>query len=146
MTWGWRMVKSLFFAAVLTLIGGMALDEHAISLEPEGGQAVAPEPAPSVSEAAPVVAAPEPTAPPVQSAPAQAASVQPQPVQKVEVTFPAEHDVYLVPAATREVCTTLELGFGDIQTDCRTQPIQVRGDDPALRGLCITRYGRRVCY
>jgi hypothetical protein len=68
------------------------------------------------------------------------------PAPKVEVTLPSELDVYTVPAATREVCTTRDWGYGEIETDCRVKPIPVRREDPALRGVCITRYGQRVCY
>lgn len=113
------MGKSVLLAVVLMFVGGMAFAGHAISLEPEAAPAPVAKPA-----AAPVV----------QQAP------------KVNVTFPSEHDLYLVPAAMREVCTTREWGFGEIQTDCRMTPIRVRAEDPALRGMCITRYGRRTCY
>jgi hypothetical protein len=111
------------------LLTSVAFAQHAISLEPEAA------PAADATASAPNV-------PPASSAPASAASVPP----KVEVALPSEHDLYIVPAATREVCTTLELGFGEIQTDCRMKPIPIRAEDPALRGLCITRYGRRTCY
>jgi len=140
------MGKRILLAAALMLLTNMALAGHAISLEPEAldPEALAPEPlAPEAApEVEPTASVPEiqPAAPP----PQQAVTVVPAP--KFEVTFPAEHDVYLVPAATREVCTTLELGFGEIRTDCRMQPISVRAEDPALRGLCITRYGQRRCY
>ena len=120
------MGKSGLLAVVLMFVGGMAFAEHAIPLEPEGTPAPAAKPA---------------AAPP---APAAAPVVQPAP--KVNVIFPSEHDLYLVPAAMREVCTTREWGFGEIQTDCRMTPIRVRAEDPALSGMCITRYGRRTCY
>lgn len=130
------MGKRMFLAGVLTLLTSMAFAQHAISLEPE---------------AAPVAdAGPAPDAQPAPSAPASAASAPPVIVQpaspKVEVALPSELDLYIVPAATREVCTTLELGFGEIQTDCRMKPVPIRAENPALRGLCITRYGRRTCY
>lgn len=143
------MGKSVFLGAVLMLLGGVAFAEHAISPEPEmpaEAPVVVPAPKPeapaAVAEPEAATAAPEQPSPKVE--PTQAVTVVPAP--KVEVTLPAEHDVYLVPAATREVCTTYELGFGEIQTDCRMQPIQARSADPALRGVCITRYGRRSCY
>ncbi len=86
-----------------------------------------------LSESSATVATPAPT---------------PQPAPKVEVqaTYPAEVDVYLVPAAMREVCTIGEWGFDEIRRDCRTEPIPVRRADPALRGVCVTRYGQRTCY
>jgi hypothetical protein len=132
------MGKSVLLAAMLTLLGGVAFAGHAISLEPESETETAPAVAPE-----PEASAPAPAVEPPPPAPAQVTVV---PAPKVEVTFPAEHDLYVVPAATREVCTTLELGFGEIQTDCRMKPIPVRAEDPALRGLCVTRYGRRICY
>ena len=27
-----------------------------------------------------------------------------------------------------------------------TGPLQIRAENPALRGICITRYGNRTCY
>ncbi|MGK2923243.1 MAG: hypothetical protein ACSLE4_10735 [Methyloceanibacter sp.] len=133
------MGKRIFLAGVLTLLASMAFAQHAISLEPEAAPAAAPE-----------ATAPAPDVPPAPSAPAPSASVPPVIVQpaspKVEVAFPSKLDLYIVPAATREVCTTLELGFGEIQTDCRMKPIPIRAENPVLRGLCITRYGRRTCY
>ena len=133
------MGKRFFLAGVLTLLTSMAFAQHAISLEPEAAPAVAPE-----------ATAPAPDVRPAPSAPVSSASVPPVIVQpaspKVEVTLPSELDLYIVPAATREVCTTLELGFGEIQTDCRMKPVPIRAEKPALRGVCITRYGRRTCY
>lgn len=133
------MGKRIFLAGVLTLLASMAFAQHAISLEPEAAPAAAPE-----------ATGPAPDVPPAPSAPAPSASAPPVIVQpaspKVEVAFPSELDLYIVPAATREVCTTLELGFGEIQTDCRMKPIPIRAENPALRGVCITRYGRRTCY
>jgi hypothetical protein len=123
------MGKRIFLAGAWMLLTSVAFAQHAISLEPEAASA-----ADATAPAADVQ--PEPSVSP------SAASLPP----KLEVTFPSEHDLYIVPAATREVCTTLELGFGEIQTDCRMKPIPIRAEDPALRGLCITRYGRRTCY
>jgi hypothetical protein len=123
------MGKRIFLAGALMLLTSVAFAQHAISLEPEAAPAAD-------------AIAPAPDVQPAPSASSSAASVPP----KVEVTFPSEHDLYIVPAATREICTTLELGFGEIQTECRMKPIPVRAEDPALRGLCITRYGRRTCY
>ena len=136
------MGKRVFLAAVLMLLSSMAFADHAISLEPNAAATVAPEPpAPAMAPEramAPVVVAEPATAPTVMLAP--------QPAPKVEVTLPSELDVYLVPAATRQVCTTSEWGYGEVRTDCRAQPVPVRRDDPALRGLCVTRYGQRTCY
>ena len=123
------MGKRIFLAGALMLLTSVAFAQHAISLEPEAAPAAdATSPAPDVQ--------------PAPSASPSAISATP----KVEVNLPSEHDLYIVPAATREVCTTLELGFGEIQTDCRMKPIPIRAEDPALRGVCITRYGRRTCY
>jgi len=37
-------------------------------------------------------------------------------------------------------------GYGEVRTNCRTEPVPVRRDDPALSGICTTYYGRRTCY
>lgn len=118
------MRKCAFLAVALMLLGSMAFAEHAVPVEPDNASTVATEPAETAPSAAPA----------------------PQPAPQVNVALPSELDLYVVPAATRQVCTTSEWGFGEIRTDCRTQPIAVRRDDPALRGLCITRYGHRTCY
>jgi hypothetical protein len=138
------MGKSIFLAAVLMFLGSMAFAGHAISLEPEAAPAPAVEPAAAPPSPVSKPAAETPVAEP--ALPAVAPTLAAQPAPNVNVTFPSQHDLYLVPAATREVCTTREWGFGEIQTDCRTTPIRVRAEDPALRGLCVTRYGRRICY
>ena len=64
----------------------------------------------------------------------------------VKVAFPAEVNVYLVDTGTREVCDTFSFGGRDFRTECRTEPLRVRAEKPALRGICITRYGNRTCY
>jgi len=140
------MGKSVFLAFVLMLLGSMAFAEHAISLEPEAAPArtepaaEAPTVAPAQQAAAPTVAATPTVRPSPTAAPA------PQPAPKVAVMLPSELDLYVVPAATREVCKTIAWGYDEIRTDCRTEPIPVRRQDPALRGLCVTRYGNRICY
>jgi hypothetical protein len=116
------MGKRVLLAAALALLSSMAFAQHAISLEPEAAPAAAPSPA------VPQAAAPL------------------QPTVQVQATLPSELDVYLVPAATREVCTTTAWAYDEVRTDCRTVPIAVRREDPALRGVCITRYGHRICY
>lgn len=52
----------------------------------------------------------------------------------------------LVPAATREVCTTSEWGFDEIRTACEMEVLPARRGNPALKGICTTYYGRRTCY
>lgn len=138
------MGKSVLLAVVLMFVGGMAFAGHAVPLEPEGTPAPAAKPAAAPPAPAAAPAAETPTPEPVAAAAAPAPVVQPAP--KVNVIFPSEHDLYLVLAAMRDVCTTREWGFGEIQTDCRMTPIRVRAEDPALSGMCITRYGRRTCY
>lgn len=138
------MGKPVLLAVVFIFLGSMAFAEHAISLEPEAAPAPAPEPS-----AAPPSNAVKPAAEDHAAALAPDVSTPPpaaQPAPKVNVTFPSEHEIYLMPAAMREICTTREWGFGEIQTDCRTTPIAVRAEDPATRGVCFTRYGRRTCY
>lgn len=144
------MGKSVILAAVLMLLGSVAFAEHAISLEPETAPVAAPKPAAeppadaATSADTAVLAKEDHAGVPAPVAPTPTPAAQPAP--KVNVTFPSEHDLYVVPAAMREVCTTREWGFGEIQTDCRATPIPVRAEDPALRGVCITRYGRRTCH
>lgn len=135
------MGKRVFLAAVLVFLTGMAFAEHAISLEPEAAPAVAPKPA-LTPETPSLSAPPAPEA----VAAAQAAAQPVQPAPRVDVTFPPELDVYVVPAATREVCTTLTWGYDEVRTDCRITPVPVRREDPALRGVCVTRYGQRTCH
>jgi hypothetical protein len=145
------MGKRWIVAAALSLLSSMALAEHAVTLEPDA-QVAAPaaaseQPAPESNVAAPTLppaVAPESSATVATSAPEPAP--QPAPQVQVNATYPAEVDVYLVPAAMREVCTTGEWGFDEIRTECRTEPIPVRRVDPALRGVCVTRYGQRTCY
>lgn len=118
------MRNCAFLAAALMLLGGFAFAEHAVPVEPDDTSTVVTEPTTAAPSVAPA----------------------PQPAPQVNVALPSELDLYVVPAATRQVCTTSEWGFDEIRTDCRTVPIAVRRDDPALRGLCITRYGHRTCY
>ena len=140
------MGRSTFLAVVLTLLCGMALAEHAISLEPGSESERVEDPAvssPSVSPSALQERSTPETQPP---APAPTAVTVVPSAPKVDVTFPSEVDIYMVPAATREVCTTRDWGYGEIETDCRFQPVPLRRENLALRGLCITRYGQRICY
>jgi hypothetical protein len=113
-----------FLAVLFMFLGSMASAQHAVSVELGEEPAAASEPA-----------AADPAVTPT-----------PQPAPQVEVSVPSELDLYVVPAATRQVCTTSEWGFDEIRTDCRTLPIALERNDPALRGLCITRYGHRTCY
>ena len=55
-------------------------------------------------------------------------------------------DGNVLPAATREVCTTVNWGFGDSRTECRTEALPPAQANPALHGICTTYYGRRTCY
>lgn len=116
-------------AAALMLLTTIAFAEHAVPLETEA--VTAPQPAPAKALAA------EPAPAPVRAAPA---------ATNVKVAFPSELDVYLVETGTREVCDTYAFGGGDVRTECRTEPLPVRAENPALRGICITRYGNRICY
>jgi hypothetical protein len=122
---GGVMGKRVLLAIALMLMGGMAFAAHAVAPEPDTNSAAVPAPAPAPEAATVPTVAPPP---------------------QVQVTLPSALDVYLVPAATREVCTTSDWGYGEIRTDCRTEALPVRPDDPALRGICTTYYGRRTCY
>jgi hypothetical protein len=46
----------------------------------------------------------------------------------------------------REVCSTIDFGYGEIRTECRTEAIAPAKADPALKGICTIYYGRRSCY
>jgi len=71
-------------------------------------------------------------------------------VAMVAVTAQAEHAVApeggMVPAVTREVCTTGEWGFDEVRTDCRVEVQAAPKPNPALSGICTIYYGRRTCY
>jgi hypothetical protein len=123
------MGRSVFLASVVAVLGVMAFAGHAVSLESET--------APTVNQ--------DPLSPPT-AAPAAEPAPAAQPAPQVNVTFPSELDVYMIPAATHEVCTKRDWGYGEIETDCRIQPVPLRREDPVLRGLCITRYGQRICH
>jgi hypothetical protein len=118
------MGKRIFLAVALMVLGGMAFAQHAISPGPEQ---------------APTAAA---TAPASEPAPVAA----PQPAPQVQVMLPSELDVYVAPAATREVCTTTDWGYGEIRTECRNEIMPERHSKAAPEGICVTRYGRRTCY
>ncbi|HUU66798.1 MAG TPA: hypothetical protein VMW57_05880 [Methyloceanibacter sp.] len=127
------MGKRLILATAFMLASSVALAEHGVMLEPDTDTT------PAASPVAPSAVAPETATAPI-------ASPAAEPVLQAQASYPAELDVYLVPAATREVCTIGEWGFGEIRTECHTEPIPMRREDPALRGLCVTRYGQRTCY
>ena len=111
------MGMRVFLATALMLLTSIAFAEHAISLD------AASTPTPN----------------------AQPATTQPDP-SPVKVAVPARLEVHLVETGSREVCDTFNFGDGDVRTECRTEPLRVKAKDPALRGICITRYGNRTCY
>ena len=55
-------------------------------------------------------------------------------------------DAKVVPVAMREVCTISEWGYDEVRRDCRLETLPPRRSNPALRGICTTRYGQRTCY
>jgi hypothetical protein len=55
-------------------------------------------------------------------------------------------DPDVMPVVTREICTTMDWGYGEIRTDCRTEVSPAPPPDPKLKGICTTYYGRRTCY
>ena len=138
------MDRSAVLAAVLTLLCGMAFAQHAVE----------PKPAPAAEEAATVATStpapatklmPAPQAeqrqaeapPPVATPTPPAVHAQPA-APYVNVTFPSELDLYIIPAAAHSVHTTRDCGYGEIQTDRCMQPDPVGRGDPRLRSLCIT--------
>jgi hypothetical protein len=56
------------------------------------------------------------------------------------------HDGKVLPAATREICTTTNWGVGEVRTECWTEEIAPKEPNPALKGICTTLYGKRTCY
>jgi len=50
------------------------------------------------------------------------------------------------PVGMREVCSTIDFGYGEIHTECRTEAVAPSKADPALKGICTIYYGRRSCY
>lgn len=122
------MGTRVVLAAAVMLLTTVAVAEHAVPLDNEA--MTAPQPAPPAQAA---------RAPAPQLAQASAPT-------NVKVAFPSELDVYLVETATREVCDTFTYGDGDVRTECTTEPLPARAEDPALQGICITRYGNRTCY
>lgn len=126
------MGKWWILAAVLLVLGGnAAFAEHGVTLEPDTAPVTAP-------AAPPAVVSETVTAP--------TAAPAPEPARQAEAAYPAELDVYVVPAATREICTIGEWGFDEIRSDCRTVALAPRRGNPALQGVCTTFYGRRTCY
>jgi len=125
------MGKRVLLAAVVVLLSTTAFAEHAFTLEPDAAPAAKPAAAPATPQAV------APAAPPV--------IVQvPQPAP--QATLPSELNVYVVPAASREVCTVSNWGYGEIRRDCRSEALPSPHGNPALRGICTTRYGLRTCY
>jgi hypothetical protein len=51
-----------------------------------------------------------------------------------------------IPAATREICTTIALGYSGVRTDCQYKVLAAEKPKEALKGICTTYYGRRTCY
>jgi len=126
------MGKRWILTAALMVLSSTAFAEHAFTLEPDTNTVAAPAASSAVT--------------PESSAAAPTVAPAPEPPRQAQAAYPAAVDVYLVPAAMREVCTIGEWGFDEIRTDCRTEPIPVRRADPALRGVCVTRYGQRACH
>lgn len=126
---GCVMGLRVFLATALVLLTTIAFAEHAISLDAENP------PAPQAT-----------TSPSSTKSPSAATTERGPAAAPVKVTFPSEIDVYLVETGSREVCDTFDFGGGDIRTECTVEPLPVRAENPALRGICVTRYGNRTCY
>lgn len=67
-------------------------------------------------------------------------------VAQAEHAFVPASEPEFLAVATHEVCTVSEWAYDEVRTDCRTEVLPVRGGNPALRGICTTRYGQRNCY
>jgi hypothetical protein len=78
------------------------------------------------------------------SAVVAAISVAPATADSRRDIEPIERATFHPPSrGSREVCTTISWGDGDFRTECR---IDAPALNPALHGVCMTNYGRRVCY
>ncbi|MDJ0514085.1 MAG: hypothetical protein QNJ62_11650 [Methyloceanibacter sp.] len=132
----------VFLSAALMLLTTIAFAEHAISLDANTA------PAPAAEGAAQPVPTKKPATQPAPATtkPAPLRTATARPTANAKVALPSELDVYLVQAGTREVCDTFNFGGGDVRTECRVEPLPARAENPALRGICITRYGNRTCY
>lgn len=126
---GCVMGLRVFLAAALMLLTSLAFAEHAISLDAE---------APPTLQAT--------TTPTQATAPSPATAEQAPAAAPVKVAFPSQMNITLVQTGRREVCDTFNFGGGDVRTECTVEPLRVRAENPALRGICITRYGNRTCY
>jgi hypothetical protein len=115
----------VFLAAALMLLTSIAFAEHAISLDAEP---------PALPNAA--------TTPSAKTAPPAAASDRTPDAPSANVAFPSKLEVHLIETGRREVCDTFNFSDGDV----RTEPLRVRAENAALRGICVTRYGNRTCY
>ena len=124
------------------LLTTIAFAGHAVPLNTEAATA----PQPAVPKAKTAEPAPLPTTAATTAAPTTTAAPVGTAAPNVKVAFPAQVNVYLVDTGTREVCDTFSFGGRDFRTECRTEPLRVRAENPALRGICITRYGNRTCY
>jgi hypothetical protein len=119
----------VFLAAALMLLTSIAFAEHAISLDAEP---------PAQPNAA--------TTPSAKTAPPAAASDRTPDAPSANVAFPSKLEAHLIETGRREVCDTFDFSDGDVRTECRTEPLRVRAENAALRGICVTRYGKRSCY
>jgi hypothetical protein len=119
----------VFLAAALMLLTSIAFAEHAISLDAEP---------PAQPNAATTQSA--------KTAPPAAAANRTSDAPSANVAFSSKLEVHLIETGRREVCDTFDFGDGDVRTECRTEPLRVRAENAALRGICVTRYGNRTCY
>lgn len=119
----------VFLAAALMLLTSIAFAEHAMSLDAEP---------PALPNAA--------TTPSAKTAPPAAAADRMPDAPSANVAFPSKLEVHLIETGRREVCDTFNFSDGDVRTECRTEPLRVRAENAALRGICVTRYGNRTCY
>ena len=124
---------ALFAALALALGSGATLADHAI--EPD--QAVDANHAIETNQATESDKAIE-TKQPIE------ADQTVQAHQTVAAGAPDEENV--VYGITREVCTVTDWGLGEVRRECLTEVLPPREPSPALKGICMIKYGVRTCY
>jgi hypothetical protein len=122
---------ALFAALALVLGMSVALADHAIEPETRGDHAIEADQTTQADQAAET---------------GQAVQTE----QAVEATRVAEAEApeadTVAYGITREVCTVSDWGLGEVRRECVTEVLPPREPDPALEGICMTKYGVRTCY
>ena len=116
---------ALFAALALALGIGVALADHAVDPATRGDHAIEADQTVQADQASEIEQAAEPT-------------------RVAEAEAPDTETVAY--GITREVCTVSDWGLGEVRRECVTEVLPPRGPNPALAGICMTKYGVRTCY